>query len=1089
MKKIKKIKNKKSTLNLTFSQYLQKIGITEEKYIRVIRSQLKKPQIFLKRKPWDMFISPFCVKMVALMRSNVNVQFVLDAYGAACYIIDYINKSDRGMSTLLRNVANEIKEGNFTLQKSLQKLSNTFHNNSELCIQEACYNILQLPMSRSSEVCIFISTFPPDQRVHMVKSSGRLQNLPPESTDVFEKGLLDHYARRPKLLKLLTLAEFAAWYSYSPSPSAKSIKLKGHGYVRKRLRPRTIRYRNYHFELDPENYLREHLMLFHPWKNEARDLINSDTHKLFKQHFKSISKKKKMFNAFDDDTIHRAVSEANDRSDDNPITFETDHPVFDFDEYQLNDPFVNADFELEFEDTNCSNFQFSSPSKMTDDEYQSLFETLNQEQRDFVMHIGEHFRKSSRQKLYFLTGGAGVGKSLVIRTLYQTLFRIFNADKNCDPDVLKILLCAPTGKAAFNIKGQTLHSAFKLPLNQKTLTPISASIANTLATKLAHLRVVIIDEISMVGQHILNMVDERLQQIKGNKKPFGGVSIIAVGDFFQLRPVFASSLYATSSGNPYDNIFKKPLWHKFKVFQLTKIMRQNDENFQIALNNLARGRLTAEDLHLFQTRSSPTVPRKKNLSDSVHLFAKNKDVDNFNEIALKKIKGKLYDSHASDVIRGTGTKLARRQLLHTLNKSRHQETMGIPSVIGLKVNAKYMISYNVDTNDGICNGATGTLRKIDFGINHQGKKKPLRLWIEFDDAESGVALRKKHASAMKNMNIPKNWTPILPIALTVKTKKNSNLRVNRKQFPLIVAHALSIHKSQGLSLAKVIVHIKGRMTREMLYVACSRATSIKGLFIVGTFRCPKKIDKHSDLAQERKRWKKHALTPMFSYLHQDTRKLKIMYHNIQSLQKHINLVRNDSTFTSSDILIFGETWNVSNDNFIIKNFHHIQQTPAGTSRKPRGVSVYLKNKLVPLLQSSTSSVLSDKNSRIDVASITLNDVTIIGIYAKPHTSLQLWSQFFKTYAQKQKIIIIGDFNINSANGTKFEPMKQLLKKYKLSLIGNNVKTTIAQTSLDWIVSNMRIPFEKYASFFSFHDPICTCEMHSFVIFSYNSTCH
>ncbi|KAK3924058.1 Halomucin [Frankliniella fusca] len=443
MKRIKKIKNQEKTLDMTFFQFLQKVGISYKEYILVLRSHLTKPQVYLKRKPCDMFISPFSVKMVTLMRSNVNLQFVLDAYGAACYIIDYINKSDRGMSNLLRNVLDEIKQENLSLQ-------------------------------------------------------------------------------------------------------------------RRRLKPRTIRYRNYHFELDPENYVREHLMLFHPWKNETRDLINSDTHKLFKLHFKSISKVKKQFNAFDDDTIEKAVSEANQRSEENPIFFESDKPIFDFDEYQLQDAFVSPDIQLQFEDT--------------------------------------------------------------------------------------------------------------------------------------------------------------------------------------------------------------------------------------------------------------------------------------------------------------------------------------------------------------------------------------------------------------------------------------------------------------------------------------------------------------DLALEVKRWKKSCLTPKFSFLHEETDDLRIMYHNVQSLQKHINLIRNDSNFTSADILIFGETWNTSNDNFKIKNFRLIEQTPAGSSRKPRGVSIYLRKTLMPSLQTTSSSVITDKRSRIDIASMTFNDVTIIGIYAKPNTSLHIWSKFFKNCPQNKKLIIIGDFNINSAHHAKFKPFKHFLDQHQLSLINKRVETTTAKTSLDWIVS-------------------------------------
>ncbi|KAK3913957.1 polyprotein [Frankliniella fusca] len=95
------------------------------------------------------FKSPYSPKILTLMRSNTNLQFVLNAYGAACYIIDYINKSCRGINKIIRDELQEITEGNDTLKESLCKISNSFHNNSELSIQGACYNnILKLPLSK-----------------------------------------------------------------------------------------------------------------------------------------------------------------------------------------------------------------------------------------------------------------------------------------------------------------------------------------------------------------------------------------------------------------------------------------------------------------------------------------------------------------------------------------------------------------------------------------------------------------------------------------------------------------------------------------------------------------------------------------------------------------------------------------------------------------------------------------------------------------------------------------------------------------------------------------------------------------------------
>ncbi|KAE8739095.1 hypothetical protein FOCC_FOCC015418 [Frankliniella occidentalis] len=252
---------------------------------------------------------------------------------------------------------------------------------------------------------------------------------------------------------------------------------------------------------------------------------------------------KKLFNAFSDDALTLAFSEVMARtSHDNE---ETNNPTtkFDFDEYTMDDNFNSANIETEFEeDSSREKVMFIAPEKLPESNFQELFEKLNQDQRNYIMHVGNHFENMpNKQLLHFLTGGAGVGKSLTITTLFQTLYRIFNSEANTDPDELKILLCAPTGKASFNIGGQTLHSAFKLPINTKQLNELSPAVSNTLATKLKALKVLMIDEISMVGQHTLHMVDQRLRHLFNKEKLFGGISVIAVGDFNQLRPYIMDS--------------------------------------------------------------------------------------------------------------------------------------------------------------------------------------------------------------------------------------------------------------------------------------------------------------------------------------------------------------------------------------------------------------------------------------------------------------------------------------------------------------------------------------------------------------------
>ena len=140
------------------------------------------------------------------------------------------------------------------------------------------------------------------------------------------------------------------------------------------------------------------------------------------------------------------------------------------------------------------------------------------------MHVMQTICKNLPQLKVFLTGGAGVGKSLVIRTLYQALLRLLTSKPGNNPEDCRIILCAPTGKAAFNIQGTTIHQALKIRPNRGwTYRKPSSDDLNALRVKYRHLSVVIIDEISMVGNGALQFINLRLQDIKQNKHPFGGV--------------------------------------------------------------------------------------------------------------------------------------------------------------------------------------------------------------------------------------------------------------------------------------------------------------------------------------------------------------------------------------------------------------------------------------------------------------------------------------------------------------------------------------------------------------------------------------
>ena len=173
----------------------------------------------------------------------------------------------------------------------------------------------------------------------------------------------------------------------------------------------------------------------------------------------------------------------------------------------------------------------------------------------------------------FLTGDAGCGKSFLMKVIYQSLTKIFSYG-NVSLDKTKVLLMAPTGVAAIIIDGTTIHTALNIPVDHfgKNLPLLSDKMRRTLRNRLADLKVIIIDEISMVSNNLLYYIHLRLNEIFGTTdiKPFAGLTILAVGDFFQLLSVRGSPVYAEYK-NTWQNL--NSLWKLFKMFELTELYR------------------------------------------------------------------------------------------------------------------------------------------------------------------------------------------------------------------------------------------------------------------------------------------------------------------------------------------------------------------------------------------------------------------------------------------------------------------------------------------------------------------------------------
>ncbi|TDG95953.1 hypothetical protein EPR50_G00242030 [Perca flavescens] len=239
------------------------------------------------------------------------------------------------------------------------------------------------------------------------------------------------------------------------------------------------------------------------------------------------------------------------------------------------------------------------------------------------------------QFFFYINGGAGTEKSHLIKCIYSEASKILcklpRRAEEADISNPTVLLTAFTGTAAFNISGTTLHSLLKLP---RSLKPPFQGLGNNLdevRSELLNAEIIIIDEVSMVSKPLFAYVDARLKQIKGSQRPFGGMSVIAVGDFFQLPPVRQSKPLCVYDPCEID------LWREhFQMITLTEIMRQKDDVAFAEMLNRIRVKEKSEELSepdralLSQAVTQPELCP----TDVLHIFATNKQVDSHNSAML-----------------------------------------------------------------------------------------------------------------------------------------------------------------------------------------------------------------------------------------------------------------------------------------------------------------------------------------------------------------------------------------------------------------------------------------------------------------------
>lgn len=377
---------------------------------------------------------------------------------------------------------------------------------------------------------------------------------------------------------------------------------------------------------------------------------------------------------------------------------------------------------------------------------------------------------------FFITGKAGTGKSVLLQYLKYKSHK-------------KLVIGAFTGVAALNVGGQTLNSLFQIPTGFIDISKLR--ISNRVATLLRHIDSVVIDEISMVRVDMMEAINVLLQQAHGNKIPFGGVQMVMFGDLYQLPPVVSDEglheYFAHNYGGPY--FFNADVWKntKINIFELTHIFRQeNDQVFRDVLNAVRKNQIEEITLNTLNQRHVDNIPTE----GVVTLATRNDVVNEINRTRLQQITSPEFEYKAD--------------ISGTLERS----YFPAEEFLRLKKGAQVMLLKN-DPERRWVNGTVGVVEALS-------------------QAEIKVKINGEIIYSVPQAS----WTKIRYYYDQETRKIKEEVLSTFTQFPLRLAWAFTIHKSQGKTYNSVIVNMEGgAFAHGQTYVALSRCTSLSGLYL------------------------------------------------------------------------------------------------------------------------------------------------------------------------------------------------------------------------------------------------------------------
>lgn len=863
----------------------------------------------LRRSAREQYINDYNPAILLAWKANMDIQYVGEKSGILNhYITSYQFKFENANTESLWNAVDKSK----TVRGQLKSFACKSFRSREVSAPEAAANVLGLRDHCLSDKILWLGVNKPEDRRRCLKKFKDIEEMADDDTEIFFDNWIDvYYAQRPDSLEEKSLHDMASEFDvkkYNPHCddrnkwSGKPQFKNGKGYFNERRKPCLIKFPNINPEVSAdsrEKYFHNLLMLFKPWREESELLCGCATYEEAFLTLENDACFEKMVK------VHRAKEALNEA-----LKYAKEVEKKGIEEDQQVTEAMEADDALD------AGFEENEPcqaARMRDEnELEAMVGGLNEDQKtvfDQITNVIDHRETHEQQRnsctcpgyhrLSFVSGVGGTGKSHLIHTLVASVEQKYGPQS--------VAVSAPTGLAALNIGGVTIHKLLKLPV-QHGKDPeywnLSKPDLKAMRRQFKNVRLFILDEVSMASNALLAYCHCRLHELFGDDNiclPFGGAVFLVFGDLLQLPPVNAQFCFDPLGRSAIRKVFGgvsvgSNLWDEFNYYELQENMRQKDDLAYAELLGRARiGCLTEKDIEDLAGRvvcvndkgefatADQIKPEDRekcrlmnveetavyldrlhqNDEDVLTLLPKNESVDKVNRAMLLKAGNDIHVIVAQDYTGGKRGGKSKPLKSGRKKRVKTSETAGLEDELVVSKGCRLMIRRNIDAKRRLMNGSLARLLDLEFKPLSSTRMEVESLILAVDGVDQPVTIKRVQGQFMVGRNV-------------VHT---------RHQFPVITAYSVTTHKSQALSLNTLVADLGPECFESgMAYVALSRCRRLANVHLTNfdkdVVRCkPECVKEYNRLRR------KFTAIPPFSQYNKSvdpTRKRKSVY-SLESL--------------------------------------------------------------------------------------------------------------------------------------------------------------------------------------------------------------